>query len=47
MRKPERMIETPSYVSIESWHRWVKALISANEGVFLDGPDLPMLVPGL
>lgn len=41
------MIEVPSYVSIKSWHRGVKTLISANEGVFLDGPDLAMLVPSL
>lgn len=47
MRRPERMKETPRYVSIKSWHRRVKALISANEGVFLDLPDLTILVPGL
>lgn len=44
--EPERMRDTPSYISIESWHRRVKALISANEGVFLDLPDLTILVPG-
>lgn len=47
VRESERMSETPGYVGIESRHRRVKTLVSANEGIFLDLPDLTMLVPGL
>jgi len=44
-RQMTTCINSPGNVCVERWYLWIEFLISANEGILADFPDLTVVVP--